>query len=114
MDFLYSLLEQFFSWFRDLFLWINHIPDFLLSVTQYVMLNLVTAYIEVKIFIMSVSMNIVKAILSEYGVYELIQLYFNKLPSDLRFVLFAYGVPEGLRIIFDAFASSLILRFIGR
>ncbi|PSU20271.1 hypothetical protein CTM97_18090 [Photobacterium phosphoreum] len=114
MDYIYSFFEQFFMWFKDLFLWLNHIPDFLQSVIQFVLIKLFIVYIEAKIFFTSISMNVAKAIITEYGVYDLIELSFNKLPPDLRFVLTAYGVPEGFRIIFDAFASSLILRFIGR
>ena len=58
-----------------------------------------------------VALKIAQTLLSEYGVYTLVESHFNGLPSDVRYILIQYNVTGGLRIIFDAFATSLVMRF---
>lgn len=114
MELIYSAFNFIVEWFRIFVNFINEVPNFLHSIVHYVLINLSTLYIETKIFLATVAMDVSRAILTKYGVYDLISLAFNKLPPDIRFTLFSFGVPEGLRLIFDAYASSLIMRFIGR
>lgn len=114
MDYIYGVYDFIVSAFNELFLFINHIPAFLMSVLTYITIKAFIFYIDIKIYLLELSMTVVRAILSEYGIYNIIEFSFNKLPSNVRYALTAFGVPDGFRIIFDAYAASLIMRFVGR
>ncbi|HIF9476084.1 hypothetical protein HWA77_02955 [Photobacterium damselae subsp. damselae] len=114
-------METLYSGFQAVIGVLLHAYDFLLYLQDYVYqfftylsIHLMILYIELKIYFFNIAGSVATKILQQYGVYDLIEVVFNKLPSSLRFILNAYGIPQGFRIIFDAYASSLLLRFIGK
>lgn len=114
MEYIYSFINYFSSIISVFTDFIFSIPDFLLEMMRLLLINLAILYIEIKLYLLKLSGEIVVAILTEYGIYDIIEVSFNKLPPDVRYTLTAFGVADGFRIIFDVYASSLIMRFIGR
>lgn len=113
MEYIYSALEfisnvgdTILNFFDTLILWVKNI-------FAYAGYYIIHVYLTIKIFMADVALSIARELLSDYGVYTLVETNFNALPTDVRFILTEYGVTTGLRIIFDAFATSLVMRFMG-
>ena len=114
MEYIYSAMDMIGDFFLHLWVFINHIPDFIRQSITYLILQIGIFYYEFQIFMLDIAVEIARKILSEYGIYDIVELSFNRLPPDLRFILSAYGVPDAFRIIFDVYAASFILRFVGK
>lgn len=113
MDYIYSLIDYLSSVAGGIYAFIVMIPNYVIELFSYAGLWLFNIWLDTKLFMLEVSLGIAQKILSEYGVYDLIELAFNQLPNDIRVVLSAYGIPTGLRILFDAYATSFVLRVAG-
>lgn len=112
MDFIYSLLQIIGDAVASVLTFIIMIPSYVRELFDYAALWLFEVWIETKLFMLKLSLNMARELLTDYGVYDLIEVFFNRLPPDVRFVLTAYGVPEGLRMLFDAYATSFVLRVV--
>lgn len=106
LEFLSNIGETLLGFFDVLVLWVRNVFVF----AGYWIVNV---YLTVQIFMSELALEIAEQLLSEYGVYTLVEQNFNSLPTDVRYILTEYGVTTGLRIIFDAYATSLVMRFFG-
>lgn len=111
MDFIYSALDFIANVGQTMVDFIQYIPDWIINCFEYGALWCVSLWLDLKIASIQVALKIAQTLLSEYGVYTLVESHFNALPSDVRYILIQYNVTGGLRIIFDAFATSLVMRF---
>jgi len=112
MEFIYSLIQIIGDGVSSMVTFILNIPNYIQELFVYAGLWLFDIWLNTKIYMLELSLKIARELLSDYGVYDLIQVLFNRLPPDLRYVLTAYGVPDGLRMLFDAYATSFVLRFL--
>ena len=111
MEYIYSALEfiaNIGQTFLDSF---DVVIGWIQNIFEYGGLWIISVWLDIKIASIQMALKIAQLLLEEYGVYTLIEDRFNALPSDVRYILTEYGVTSGLRIIFDAFASSLVMRF---
>lgn len=111
MDFIYSALNFIANVGQTMVEFIQYIPDWIINCFDYAQLWFLSLWLELKISSIQLALKIAQTLLSEYGVYTLVESHFNALPSDVRYILIQYNVTGGLRIIFDAFATSLVMRF---
>lgn len=114
MEYIYAVYDFIVNAFNGIFVFFNHLPDFFMEVITYISVKAFVFYIDIKIYLLELFMSITRAILDEYGIYTIIEVSFNKLPANVQYALSAFGIPQGFRIIFDAYASSLLMRFVGR
>lgn len=113
MEFIYSAIEYLSLVAHSIGEFIGLIGDWLHNIFAYAAKWLIVIWFDIKIATIKLSMSIARALLSDYGVYNLAQSSFNALPADVRYILNAFGFTTGLRVIFDAFATSLVMRFFG-
>ncbi|WCP83981.1 DUF2523 family protein [Vibrio harveyi] len=113
MDYIYAALEFIANVGQTILDFIGNIPDWILNCVEYGGLWVISIWLDIKIASIQISLKIAQALLSDYGVYTLVESNFNSLPSDVRYILTQYGFASGLRIIFDAFSASLVMRFFG-
>ncbi|HCG8564254.1 TPA: DUF2523 family protein [Vibrio parahaemolyticus] len=111
MEYIYSALEfianigqTFLDFFDVAIEWIK-------NAFEYGAMWLISVWLDIKIASIQIALKIAQLLLEEYGVYTLVEDRFNALPSDVRYILTEYGVTSGLRVIVDAFATSLVMRF---
>lgn len=57
--------------------------------------------------------SVASMLLSEYEVYTVLNVMFNKLSPDLRNAAFQLGVVDAIRIVIDAMATAFVLRIMG-
>lgn len=111
MDYIYAALEFIANVGQTLLDFIQNIPDLIINCVEYSALWCISIWLDIKIASIQISLRIAQTLLADYGVYTLIESNFNSLPSDVRYILTQYGVTSGLRVIFDSFAASLVMRF---
>lgn len=104
LEFIANIAQTFLDFFDVAIGWIK-------NAFEYGALLCLSVWLDIKISSIQLALKIAQLLLEEYGVYTLAQERFNSLPSDVRYILTEYGVTSGLRIIFDAFATSLVMRF---
>ncbi|EDP60918.1 DUF2523 family protein [Vibrio sp. AND4] len=111
MEFIYSALDFIANAAETLIYFIQSIPEWIKNCFEFGVIWCMSLWLDFKIASIQMALSIAQTLLSDYGVYTLIESNFNALPSDVRYILTKYSLTTGLRIIFDAFATSLVMRF---
>ncbi|OLQ70013.1 hypothetical protein BIT28_10740 [Photobacterium proteolyticum] len=113
MEYIYSILQILGDGISSVVVFILNIPHYIEQLFIYLGLLLFDIWLDTKIYTLNLALTIARELLSNYGVYDLIEIAFNRLSPDVRYVLTAYGFPDGLRMLFDAYATAFVLRVLG-
>ena len=113
MEYFYGALDYIVSVFGSIYDFFATIPDLFLDVFTYAWFWFIKLYIYLKIQMLEMAYNVASLLLSEYEVYTVLNMAFNKLPSDLRFACYQFGIVDSVRIVVDAFATAFVLRIMG-
>ncbi|MEZ9739853.1 hypothetical protein AB4283_20005 [Vibrio splendidus] len=113
MEYFYSALDYIVSVFGSIYDFFATIPDLFLDAFTYAWFWFIKLYIYLKIQMLEMAYNVASLLLSEYEVYTVLNMAFNKLPSDLRFACYQFGIVDSVRIVVDAFATAFVLRIMG-
>lgn len=113
MEYFYDALDFIVTAFGSIYDFFASIPDLILEAFTYAWFWAIKLYIYLKIQMLELAYNVASLLLSEYEVYTVLNMAFNKLPADLRFACYRLGVVDAVRIIVDAFATAFVLRIMG-
>ncbi|MFA0718986.1 hypothetical protein AB4622_23635 [Vibrio splendidus] len=113
MEYFYSALDYIVSVFGSIYDFFATIQDLFLDVFTYAWFWFINLYIYLKIQMLEMAYNVASLLLSEYEVYTVLNIAFNKLPSALRFACYQFGIVDSVRIVVDAFATVFVLRIMG-
>lgn len=113
MEFFYNSLDYIVQSFTDIYDFFSTLPDLIFDVFSYAWFWCIKLYISLKIQMLEMAYSVASLLLSEYEVYTVLNMAFNKLPSDLRYACYAFGVVDAVRIVVDAFATAFVLRIMG-
>lgn len=113
MEYFYSALDYIVSVFGSIYDFFASIPDLILQAFSYAWFWFIKLYISIKIQMLEMAYNVASLLLSEYEVYTVLNMAFNKLPSDLRYACYQFGIVDSVRIVVDAFATAFVLRIMG-
>lgn len=111
MDTMYS----FFNWvalqFDMLIAFLVSIPDMLSELLHYLQLYVVKLRIQAQIEFIKFSYETAEILLKELGFHDMLAFAFNRLPSELRYYAFLFGIPEGISIFANALTTVFVIRW---
>lgn len=113
MEFLQGALGYVSDVLSYLYALITSLDTLVANVFAYAGYWLFSLWLDTKAFMYTLALKFAQLMLADYGIYTLIEENFNGLPNDVKYILNTYGITTGLRMIFDAFATSFVLRFLG-
>jgi len=70
------------------------------------------SYFQAVLFGLEVSYQVFQELMSEIGISDKVQQYYNMLDADVRGALAFFGVPDALMIIFSAIGTRWALKFV--
>lgn len=104
-------IVNFFQFLYDFFT--NGMQVFFISLLVYVGKHLVLSYIEFKLLMLDVGIQIAQAVLADLTVSEFVQNAYNSLDSKTLNMLAFFGVPAALKNIITALLTRFVLSFTG-
>lgn len=113
MEYFYSGLEYIVVTLSNLYDFFATLPDLMFETFSYAWFWCIKLYISLKIQMLELAYSVASLLLSEYEVYTVLNMAFNKLPSDLRYACYTFGIVDAVRIVVDAFATAFVLRIMG-
>ena len=82
MEYFYSALDYIVSVFGSIYDFFATIPELFVDVFTYAWFWFIKLYIYLKIQMLEMAYSVASLLLSEYEVYTVLNMTFNKLPSD--------------------------------
>lgn len=102
MDMLIGLLNDFIGFFNDL-------PDKSDAYWERIIVWLLIAYLEAKLYMLEISYEIATALIDTIGLSDAINAAWSNIPVTARAVLTYLKIPEGINMIISAFVTRFIL-----
>ncbi len=102
MDMLIGLLNDFIGFFNDL-------PDKSDSYWERIIVWLLIAYLEAKLYMLEIAYEIASALIETIGLSDAINAAWSNIPVNARAVLTYLKIPEGINMIISAFVTRFIL-----
>tara|TARA_R110002126_G_scaffold261500_1_gene404381 strand:+ start:220 stop:570 length:351 start_codon:yes stop_codon:yes gene_type:complete len=69
-------------------------------------------YFQALLFALDVAYDVFQELVTEIGISDKVQQYYNMLDADLRSALAFFGIPDALMIIFSAVGTRWTLKFV--
>jgi hypothetical protein len=88
------------------------IYDFIKSMLVVVTKSLIYTYIEFKVYMVEIAYDVVKEILQDTGVSEMVKSAWASIPGDMQAMLGFFNIPQGLTLIFSAIPTKWALKFV--
>lgn len=107
MEFILDVLATIIAFFEA-------IPTFIIEFFEFLLVQYLIWQIELKIMIVKISHEAVKAVFENYELYKLISEAFNQLPDSVRYVLHSWGFDVYIKIIIEAMSTAFVIRLINR
>jgi len=70
------------------------------------------SYIQMQIFALEVAYEAAQDVVNSIGVTQQIRQMYSGLPGEVLSGLSFFGIPQGLNILFSAFSTRFMLRFV--
>lgn len=102
MDMLIEFMNGAIEFFNDL-------PDKSDSYWERIIVWLLIAYLEGKLFMLEISYEIASALISSIGISEAINQAWANVPVTARAVLTYLKIPEAINMIISAFVTRFVL-----
>lgn len=113
MEWIADFLNNFTSFFQDVWNWIytgiyDLLKSFLVTITK----AMIYAYFQSIIFAAEIAYTVVQELLQETGVIDQVQQAYSAIPAEVRDILTFFNIPQGLGMIFTAIPTRIAMRFI--
>ena len=73
---------------------------------------MIYSWLQMKVFIADVALEVVKEISEETGIASLIRSSWAAIPAEVQGTLNFFKIPQGLTLIFSAFPARWAMKFI--
>lgn len=101
------------EFFQAVWDWIySGIYDFVKEVFVLATKVAIYSYYQALLFALQVAYQTFHELVSEIGISDKVQQYYNMLDADVRSVLAFFGIPDALMIIFSAIGTRWTLKFV--
>jgi hypothetical protein len=111
MDF--PFIGDILEFFQSVWDWIySGIYDFVKEVFVLATKVAIYSYYQALLFALQVAYQTFQELVSEIGISDKVQQYYNMLDADVRSVLSFFGIPDALMIIFSAIGTRWTLKFV--
>ena len=87
----------------------NDLPDKSDSYWERIVVWLLIAYLEAKLYMLEIAYEIASALISAVGISDAINNAWSSVPTDARAVLTYLKIPEGINMIISAYITRFIL-----
>lgn len=110
-----------------IFGWINSVTDFFNFIWEFVSSGIyqffkdifviltklmIYSWLQTKIFMLDVALEVVKEIVEETGIAALVRSAWSSIPADVQGTLSFFKIPQGLTLVFSAFPARWAMKFI--
>jgi len=113
MDWLTGFLDQILAFIQ--FVWdflSNGIYEFVRDIFAIMTKVIIYSYVKSMIFLTDVAFTVAMDLIQSFGIADLIESSFNKLPAPIAQGFSFFGIPQALNIIFSALATRFCMRFV--
>ena len=107
MEFILDVLATIIAFFEA-------IPTFIIEFFEFLLVQYLIWQLELKLIMVKISHEAVKAIFENYELYQLIAKAFNQLPSTIRYILYSWGFDVYVKVIIEAISTAFVIRTISR
>lgn len=102
---------NFFTFLHDFFT--NGMQTFFIQLVVFVGKHLVLSYLEFKILMLGLGIEIAQAVVADLSISSTVQDAYNQLDSKTLSMLAFFGVPTALKNIVTALITRFVLSFTG-
>lgn len=88
------------------------IYDFIKNLLVVVTKALIWSYIQFKIYMADIAYDVVKEIMQDTGVAEVVKSAWASIPGDIQATLSFFNIPQGFTLIFSAIPTRWALKFV--
>lgn len=113
MEWISSTIDQIFLFFQ--YVWdflTTGIYDLLKAFMVIATKAALYSYIQMQIFALQVAYEAAQDVVNSIGVTQQIRQMYSGLPGEVLSGLSFFGIPQGLNILFSAFSTRFMLRFV--